>query len=372
MMDVSDPIANSQKQRRPLLAFATKGSGSNEEMRLKELVSRCDPEFIGFEKKRKLGSFLGLLKAFMRRPPSLIVMEGTGIAGGVACLLARLFIRHRYNVSSGDAVGPFVAAHVRILGIPFAIYERILCWFSSGFIGWTPYLVGRALTFGAPRGVTAPGWVIGKGIKDPVEERTKSRAQWGVPEDRIVFGLAGALVWNRRYQYCYGMELIKAIRQTSREDIAVVIIGEGSGHACLQEQAGNDLGSRIFLPGQVPLDNVMENLCGMDIASLPQSTDGVGAFRYTTKISEYQSANLPIVTSRIPAAYDLDLQPCWRLPGVAPWDPKYIAALSRLMSTVTLDDLARAKSEVKQGSVFSRESQIARVTSFLNDLREEI
>ncbi len=69
-------------------------------------------------------------------------MEGTGIAGGLACLLAAIVKGHAYVVSSGDAVGPFIAVHVRCLGWPFAVYERLLCRFSSGFIGWTPYLVG--------------------------------------------------------------------------------------------------------------------------------------------------------------------------------------------------------------------------------------
>ena len=77
-------------------------------------------------------------------------------------------------------------------------------------------------------------------------------------------------------------------------------------------------------------------LAAMDFASLPQSRDGVGMFRYTTKISEYAAAGLPIVTGRLPLAYDLDDGTMIRLPGFAPWSPQYIAAMADLMNEVTV------------------------------------
>ena len=43
-----------------------------------------------------------------------------------------------------------------------------------------------------------------------------------------------------------------------------------------------------------------EFLAAFDLASLPQSVDRVGSFRYSTKLSEYLAAGLPIVTSQIP------------------------------------------------------------------------
>src|ERR1700733_7237720 len=93
-----------------ILAFATKGSFTNEELRLRELLASTGAEFIPYDKKAKRQSFVSVLKKVFRDRPDLLVMEGTGIAGGLVCLLARLFRRTRYVVSSGDAVGPFVAA----------------------------------------------------------------------------------------------------------------------------------------------------------------------------------------------------------------------------------------------------------------------
>jgi hypothetical protein len=119
----------------------------------------------------------------------------------------------------------------------------------------------------------------------------------------------------------------------------------------------------VFLPGPVPLDGVMASLAGFDVASLPQSVDAVGSFRYTTKISEYAAASLPIVTSRTPASYDLSLGRCWRLPGRAPWDEPYVAALADLMSSLTRDGLTGRSADI--ATTFDREAQVARVTEYL-------
>ena len=94
--------------------------------------------------------FRRLLLEMWRIRPDLVVMEGTGLAGGAALILARAVFGQRYLVSSGDAVGPWVGTRSRLLGPVFGLYERVLCRLAAGFIGWTPYLVGRALTFGTP------------------------------------------------------------------------------------------------------------------------------------------------------------------------------------------------------------------------------
>ena len=53
-------------------------------------------------------------------------------------------------------------------------------------------------------------------------------------------------------------------------------------------------------------EEVVDYLAAFDLASLPQSVDRVGSFRYSTKLCEYLAVGLPIITGQIPAAYDLD------------------------------------------------------------------
>ncbi len=161
--------------------FATKGSGTNEALRMQTLLSGLrDVVELPFDKGAKLGSAGKLWVEVGRTRPDLIVMEGTGIAGGVVCILSRVLRGIPYVFSSGDAVGPYVSSHAPLVGWLFGVYERLLCRLCAGFIGWTPYLVGRALTFGAPRAMTAAGWVIGG--SEGIDSRRVVREKWGVPQ----------------------------------------------------------------------------------------------------------------------------------------------------------------------------------------------
>ena len=96
-----------------------------------------------------------------------------------------------------------------------------------------------------------------------------------------------------------------------------------------------------------------DHLAAFDLASLPQSVDGVGSFRFTTKLPEYLAAGLPIVTGEIPAAYDLDEGQMIRLAGHAPWSEEYVAALAGLLENLDAEQLAprRAAASARRRAV---------------------
>jgi glycosyltransferase involved in cell wall biosynthesis len=351
--------------RARIACFATQGTQSNDEQRIVALLAGCEAELWPFDRAQRRRSALGIIRRGLRRPPNVIVMEGTGIAGGAALMLLRIVRGIPYVVSSGDAVGPFMGLKSPLLGLLGGIYERILCRLSAGFIGWTPYLAGRALTFGSPRVMTAPGW---SPTTPQPGARNAIRSNLGIPQDALVFGIVGSLDWTSSVGYCYGLELVRALAMTDRRDLRVMIVGEGSGLQHLQrEAAGCD--DRVILPGRVPRTQVADYLSAMDVGSLPQSVDQVGSFRYTTKVSEYLAAGLPIVAGQLPLAYDLDGVIHWRLRGDAPWDPTYVAALAELMSTVEAPDAAAPGVRPSDHhTVFGRDRQRRAVTAFLEDL----
>jgi glycosyltransferase involved in cell wall biosynthesis len=352
------------------MCFATHGAGHLDEQRLHHLLEPLQPETFAFDYGRKVASALRLLDALRRRRPPLVVMEGTGIFGGAAVLVANAVFGVPFVISSGDAVGPFLGLRSRLAGTIGGLYERLLCRRCAGFIGWTPYLVGRALTFGAPRGMTAPGWAREAPSADA---RERLRARLEIAPETIVVGLVGSLDWTESAGYVYGLELIRAVRRLKRSNVVACIVGDGSGLQRLQELAGSDLGGKIKLLGRVAPEEVADHLAVFDLASLSQSVDKVGSFRYTTKLSEYLGAGLPIIAGQIPAAYDMDAGYFWRLPGSAPWSEIYLDGLVRLLESLTAADVAErrhAASLARDRSPFDRALQQRHVVAFVEDLME--
>ena len=293
-------------------------------------------------------------------------MEGTGIAGGLAVLAADALLGVPFAVSTGDAVAPFVGARRPLLRPLAAAYERVLFRRAAGVIGWTPYLAGRAVGLGARRAMTAAGWSSASATD---ADGRATREALGIPQDALVFGLVGSLDWTPRAAYCYGLELVRAASRVERDDVRVLVVGDGSGRPHLERAAGDRMGRTVLLPGAVPRDRVAAHLAAMDVGSLPQSVDALGGLRYTTKLSEYLAARLPVVTGQVPLAYDLDDGWLWRLPGDAPWDDVYIAALAELMRTTQVDDVRRRRDLVpRHMAAFDRARQQRQVVAFVQDL----
>jgi hypothetical protein len=211
--------------------FATQGSGSQDEQRIRDLLEPLDARPLPFDRGARVRSCLGVIRAARRLSPALLVMEGAGVAGGMALLCSRWILRVPYAVSSGDAIGPFVRGRRPILAPIAGLYERLLCRYCAGFIGWSPYLTGRALTFGAPRAMTARNWAP---APEQRADGREVRERLGIPADMVVFGIVGSLDWTSRVRYCYGLELVLALARASRDDVGVLIVGGGSGRERLE------------------------------------------------------------------------------------------------------------------------------------------
>lgn len=354
-----------------ILGFATQGSKGDDEHRLRALLGNLPVNYYPFEKQKKYRNLWKILSHIRSEQPQLVVMEGTGIAGGMAVILGRILYRTPYIVSSGDSVGPFIAQRHPTLGFLFNAYEKLLYKRSIGFIGWTPYLTGRALTFGSPYAMTAPGWApFELQPEDRRQARATVRARLGIPEDHIVIGLVGSLNWNKRVGYCYGYELVRAMQSVEREDVTVIIVGDGSGMDHLERLNKKN---NVVLTGRVARDEVPVYLAAMDAASLPQSVDQVGSFRYTTKVSEYLSLALPIITGTIPMAYDLDSRWFYKIYGDQPWSAQYINGLSKWISGVTQDELKERASSIPPFIPhFNKTEQVSKVTEFVQDIIQHV
>jgi glycosyltransferase involved in cell wall biosynthesis len=353
-----------------ILAYATLGFGSHDEKRLKTLLSEFHCMFIPFDRMHKFQSCCRVIKEARNVRPELIVQEGTGFWGGIALLYCRILLGIPYVVSSGDAVAPFLSQRFPWFSFVFYFYEKVLCKYCKGFIGWTPYLVGRAISLGARRGMTAEGFTGFYLDKKELEtNRNEIRRGLGISESDIVYGLVGSLKWSKRMRYCYGMELVKAIQMVERKDVHVVIAGDGDGLPVLQKESGQLLGKRIHFLGRIEPEKTLSFLGSLDFGTIPQSCDAVGASRYTTKVSEYVAAGLPILTNQIPMAYDLNIPGLTILPGENPWDPKFINTIAKLMNEgIRIEITKDQMTKFFKAGFFDRESQIKRVTKFISDI----
>jgi Glycosyl transferases group 1 len=351
-----------------VVCFATQGSGHHEEARILALLEDHAPVTWPFARAHKARSAIRLVRRGIHERPALVVMEGTGVAGGIAVLLLHRLGGIPFVVSSGDAVAPFLTSRHRWLRPFAAAYERLLYRSCAGFIGWTPYLCGRAIELGARHTTWAAGFADG-----PPEPGARDllRARFGFGEDDIVFGIAGSLDWNDRVGYCYGLELVGAVMRVDRPDVKVLIVGDGSGAERLAALAGERLGDRVVLAGRVPRRDVVAHLAAMDVGSLPQSLDAAGALRYTTKLSEYVAAGLPVITGYLPLAYEFDDGWIVRLPGDRPWDATYVEHLSAFMAAASPSAVRALRAAVpRMPPVFDRDRQVHRVGTFLHDVIE--
>ena len=193
--------------------------------------STTEVSCVDLDKQDRRGSSRSLANLLASEDWDLVYQESTGIAGGLPLIRAAQKRKLRYIVSSGDPVsGFFRVTRGPLFALPFEIYERRLYRRSVGFIGWTPYLAGRALELGAPRAVTVEG-AVDTNLFLPLsdEQRQAARAHFGVPDGHIVCGVVGSLKWVERQQYCYGLELIETLKRVRRPDLSVLVVGDGDG-----------------------------------------------------------------------------------------------------------------------------------------------
>ena len=328
-----------------MLGVNTAGKNSADALRMRRLAGRLadwDIAYFDLDKGDKRGQAGELAALLSSTAWDLIYQEGTGIAGGLPIIRAARSRNLRYIVSSGDPVsGFFRATKGPAFGAAMELYEKELYRRSAGFVGWTPYLSGRAIEMGAPRAVTVEGAVLlDKFQPFSPEDRAAAKAKFGLDTGHIVCGVVGNLTWTPRQQYCYGLELVETLRRIKRPDLSVLIVGDGSGKATLEERVPEALRPRIVFTGRLQEAGVVEAMNAMDIGFITQTLDSLGSFRLTTKMPEYLACGLPVAVSPIPGFFDYVGEAGWPLPPFHPASATFAEQCAAWLETVNRADIA--------------------------------
>ena len=308
------------------------------------------------------------------RPWDLVYLEGTGIGGGLPLIRATRR-GQRFIVSSGDPIsGFFRVTRGPLPGWLFGAYERRLYRACTAFVGWTPYLTGAALRLGARRAITVEGGVeLDRFRPLPPAERAAVRTRFGLSADHLVCGVVGSLAWAPRQKYCYGLELVEALRRVRRRDVSVLIVGDGDGRARLEAAVPAELRDRVIFTGRLPEAAVVEAMNALDVGFVTQSLDELGSFRLTTKLPEYLACGVPVAMSPIPGFYDYAQEAGWPLPALHPASAEFHAACAGWLDTLRPGQIAEKARHARRVAAerFDYERLSMKFCSFVEGLLSE-
>lgn len=361
-----------------LLCINAGGIGDLHGLRARRLTEALDAEVTVFDvdkSQSRLANSRAIWKLLSKQRWDLVYQESTGIAAGLPLIAARLAWGQPFVVSSGDPVsGYFHTVQGPLAGGVLGLYERLLYRSCAGFIGWTPYLTGRALHLGAPRGVTIEG-AADLDVFRPFDggDRLAVRAEFGLPADHLVCGVVGSLTWTPRQQYCYGLELVEMLKYLHRRDVSVLIVGDGNGRSILQERVPSEFRDRVVFTGRVPETDVVRALNAMDVGFITQTLDGLGSYRLTTKLPEYLASGLPVAMSPIPGFYDYAVDCGWPLPAAHPASDAFHRGCAAWLDTLTPESISQkaASARTTAKERFDYGPLKDRFAAFVHDLLAE-
>ena len=137
--------------------------------------------------------------------------------------------------------------------------------------------------------------VVENGVrKDLFHPRDKQacRERMGLPADKAIIGVAGALSSTRGIETVFeGFEALAA----RREDLHLVVAGPRDGGLRIPE------GTNVHDLGMLPLDKVPELLCALDIAVISNKDSAFGRYCFPQKLNEIMACEVPFVAADVGA-----------------------------------------------------------------------
>jgi glycosyltransferase involved in cell wall biosynthesis len=299
-------------------------------IRARSLAERLSDEFeirISYRsasKTRAIAEFLWLL---IRSRPALCYVFDMGFSGVLAAGIYRPLARCRVIVDTGDAIHELS----RLSGSRGALGLWL-----TGLLEWFALSISHRVVVRSHFHAT---WLEQRGIRAAVIQDGVDCAQFQPRQDIelrrhyqlegvTTIGLLGSLIWNSRWQMCYGWELIEVIDRLRDLPVKGLIVGDGSGLAYLKAQCeARGLEDRILFLGRIPYNELPSVLNLMDICLSTQTNDLAGQVRTTGKLPLYLACGRFVLASEVGEASRV-LPPEMLVPYRGTKDVDYPARLS--------------------------------------------
>ena len=279
------------------------------------------------------GSKLGSLQRFLRQisvlRPDLVYVIDTAVSGAGAASLARVLRQKPFVVDTGD------------LGYELAESTGNPGWAGRKVIGLVEATALRLAAGVVVRGTFHKEILEKAGLRNVHLIRDGIHAGQSRPLDvsdlrreigldnHLCVGMMGSIKWNRRYNMCYGWDLVEAFGLLNPNlPVRGLVIGDGDGLPVLQERAAAlGIADRIRFVGRIPYSDVPRFTNLMDVALSTQTDNRVGQVRTTGKLPEYMATGCYILATDVGEARLL-LPPEMRLPYRGVKDDEYPTRLA--------------------------------------------
>ncbi len=317
--------------QRPLVLFLVNGSqGSAMAIRAESLAQRLRPDFrieIEYRTAEKVASTAHFFAELLRKRPSICYVFDMAFSGVLAAALYRTLSCCRMIVDTGDAIYE-LSRNGGERGTVGLALTKALEWVAlsrSDRVVVRSHPHQELLNAKSIQSTVIPDGVDMAQFRP--SDKTELRARLGLA-DCTTIGVLGSLIWNRRWQMCYGCELIEVIQALRHLPVKGVIIGDGSGMGELKARcSAAGLDNRILFLGRVPYEDLPGYLNLIDICISTQTNDTAGQVRTTGKLPLYLASGRFVLATRVGEAARV-LPPEMLVEYTGAYDPEYPGRLA--------------------------------------------
>lgn len=275
------------------------GAGARRAESLADRLGTDREIIVLYRGRRKVLAILRFIVRLAVRRPEIVCVFDMGYSGVLAGAFYKLASGRPLVIETGDVI----SALARSLGrTAFGLWltERL----ESLAFAVADRIVVRSTTFqdilkerGRENVVVIPDGVDTH-LFTP-REAGRLRAELGF-SDALVVGLVGTCRWSPTLNWCYGMELVEAMKWLTGEPVKGLIVGDGDGLPRLKKRA-QELGvaDRVVFAGRVPYEELPEYINAMDVCLSTQTNDLVGRVRTTGKLPLYLACGRVVLATRV-------------------------------------------------------------------------